>query len=124
MAFNDPNLSIQVEQLTRRLEAVESQLAVLSQRVGMSYPQAGGYSAPPSGGVSFDPKTGTVSFDPGPAAPPMGAPAGQYVDPQAGAIPAEVVALARSNKKIQAIKLYRELTGLGLKEAKAVVDRL
>jgi ribosomal protein L7/L12 len=35
-----------------------------------------------------------------------------------------VVALARSKKKIQAIKLYRELTGLGLKEAKDVVDRL
>jgi hypothetical protein len=124
MAFKDPNLSIQVEQLTRRLEAVESQLAILSQRVGVSYPQAGGYSAPPSGGVSFDPKTGTVSFDPAPAAPPMGAPDGQYVDPRAGAIPPEVVALARSNKKIQAIKLYRELSGLGLKEAKDVVDRL
>ena len=37
-------------------------------------------------------------------------------------IPQEVVALAQSGNKIQAIKLYRELTGVGLAEAKDVVD--
>jgi ribosomal protein L7/L12 len=37
---------------------------------------------------------------------------------------AEVVTLARSGQKIQAIKRYRELTGEGLKEAKEAVDRL
>jgi hypothetical protein len=131
MAFTDPNLSIQVEQLTRRLEAVENQLATLSQRMGVSYQPQAGYAAPSSGGVSFDPSTGTVSFDPGPAvfdpepaSSPMGMPAGQYVDPRFGAVPPEVVELARSGKKIQAIKLYRELTNLGLKEAKQVVDRI
>ncbi|GAA2605254.1 ribosomal protein L7/L12 [Streptomyces axinellae] len=36
----------------------------------------------------------------------------------------EVAQLARSDKKIQAIKRYRELTGEGLKEAKEAVDRL
>ena len=36
----------------------------------------------------------------------------------------EVSALVRQNRKIEAIKLYRELTGAGLKEAKEVVDRL
>ncbi len=35
-----------------------------------------------------------------------------------------VAELARQNHKIEAIKLYRELTGAGLKEAKEVVDRL
>jgi ribosomal protein L7/L12 len=35
-----------------------------------------------------------------------------------------VAELARQNHKIEAIKLYRELTGVGLKEAKEVVDRL
>ena len=131
MAFNDPNLSILVEQLTRRLEAVESQLAALSQRMGVPYSPQAGYAAPSSGGVSFDPSTGTVSFDPGPAAfdpepapAPMGAPTGQYFDPRFGAVPPQVVELARSGKKIQAIKLYRELTNLGLKEAKHVVDGL
>ena len=36
----------------------------------------------------------------------------------------EVVALAQSGKKIEAIKRYRELTGVGLAEAKEAVDRL
>jgi large subunit ribosomal protein L7/L12 len=36
----------------------------------------------------------------------------------------EVVQLARAGKKIQAIKLLREQTGLGLKESKDIVDNL
>ncbi|MGV4986231.1 ribosomal protein L7/L12 [Streptomyces sp. NPDC001709] len=36
----------------------------------------------------------------------------------------EVAALVREGKKIHAIKLYRESTGAGLKEAKDAVDRL
>jgi large subunit ribosomal protein L7/L12 len=36
----------------------------------------------------------------------------------------EVRILAASGKKINAIKLVREQTGLGLKEAKDIVDRL
>ena len=39
-------------------------------------------------------------------------------------VPSEVVALARSGNAIAAIKLYRELTGAGLREAKDVVDSL
>ena len=41
-----------------------------------------------------------------------------------GGVPAEVVALARAGKAIAAIKLYRELTGAGLIEAKTIVDSL
>ncbi|MEV4924330.1 ribosomal protein L7/L12 [Streptomyces roseoverticillatus] len=37
---------------------------------------------------------------------------------------ARITGLARSGQKIQAIKAYRELTGDGLAEAKAAVDRL
>lgn len=37
---------------------------------------------------------------------------------------AEIVALLRMRRKIEAIKLYREMTGTGLKEAKDVVDNL
>jgi large subunit ribosomal protein L7/L12 len=37
-------------------------------------------------------------------------------------VTAEVVALAQGGKKIEAIKRYRELTGVGLREAKDVVD--
>ena len=36
----------------------------------------------------------------------------------------EVVALASQGKKIEAIKRYRELTGVGLAEARDAVDRL
>ena len=36
----------------------------------------------------------------------------------------EVAALVRDGRKIQAIKVYREATGAGLKEAKDAVDRL
>ncbi|NUQ99530.1 MAG: hypothetical protein HOY79_24250 [Streptomyces sp.] len=36
----------------------------------------------------------------------------------------EVNALLRDGKKIQAIKVYREATGAGLKEAKDAVDKL
>ncbi len=37
---------------------------------------------------------------------------------------ADVVALLRQNHKIEAIKVYREHTGVGLKEAKDVIDRM
>jgi len=40
-----------------------------------------------------------------------------------GASP-EIVALVRSGKPIQAIKVYRQMTGAGLKEAKDAIDRL
>ena len=36
----------------------------------------------------------------------------------------EVAGLVRAGRKIEAIKLYRETTGAGLKEAKDAVDRL
>ena len=36
----------------------------------------------------------------------------------------DILALARSGQKIQAIKLYRQRTGAGLSEAKAAVDAM
>jgi ribosomal protein L7/L12 len=41
-----------------------------------------------------------------------------------GGVPAEVVSLARGGQAIAAIKLYRQLTGAGLREAKEIVDSL
>jgi ribosomal protein L7/L12 len=35
-----------------------------------------------------------------------------------------VAALARDGKKIQAIKVYRDVTGVGLKDAKDAVERM
>jgi ribosomal protein L7/L12 len=39
-------------------------------------------------------------------------------------LPADVIGLVTAGKKIQAIKRYRELTGVDLREAKAVIDGL
>jgi ribosomal protein L7/L12 len=47
----------------------------------------------------------------------------QYAPMNSGPeVPPEVRDLVRAGKKIQAINRYRELTGVGLKEAKDVVD--
>lgn len=40
------------------------------------------------------------------------------------AVDQDVVALARAGRKIEAIKRYREITGVGLKEAKDAVERI
>lgn len=37
---------------------------------------------------------------------------------------AEIVTLLRQNRKIEAIKVYREHMGVGLKEAKDVIDNM
>ncbi len=39
-------------------------------------------------------------------------------------IPADIIGLVAASEKIHAIKRYRELTGAGLREAKAVIDSL
>ena len=68
--------------VTRRIRRLEAQVALLSEKLGLPFEEAGAASG----------------------------------------VPQEVVALAQSGNKIQAIKLYRELTGVGLAEAKDVVD--
>jgi ribosomal protein L7/L12 len=44
--------------------------------------------------------------------------------PVSGGLPAEVVDLARAGKNIAAINLLRQLTGMGLREAKDVVESI
>jgi ribosomal protein L7/L12 len=46
------------------------------------------------------------------------------VNLEADALQDEIVRLVRANRKIEAIKLYRERTGVGLAEPKDFVDRL
>lgn len=46
----------------------------------------------------------------------------QATGPAVSAFEAELDQLIRSNQKIMAIKRYREVTGVGLKEAKDAVD--
>jgi ribosomal protein L7/L12 len=78
----------------RRLALLEQQVRLLSERVGVPCP--------------------TFGIDVDTSAPTQ-------LD---GSVPTEVVVLARAGSKIAAIKLYRELTGAGLREAKHVVDSL
>jgi ribosomal protein L7/L12 len=49
--------------------------------------------------------------------------AGRAAAPRDG-IPADVIGLVAAGQKIRAIKRYRELTGVGLKEAKVIIDGL
>jgi large subunit ribosomal protein L7/L12 len=58
-----------------------------------------------------------VAAMPGMAMPGAGAPAAEEEKTEF-----DLVLLSSGDKKIQVIKVVRELTGLGLKEAKAVVD--
>jgi ribosomal protein L7/L12 len=46
------------------------------------------------------------------------------VNLEADALQDEIMRLVRANQKIEAIKLYRERTGVGLAEAKTFVDKL
>ncbi len=80
--------------INRRLALLEHQVRVLSEALGVPC-------------ATFAPDVGTM-------APTQ----------LEGGVPAEVVALARAGKAIAAIKLFRELTGAGLREAKAVVESL
>jgi large subunit ribosomal protein L7/L12 len=78
----------------RRLALLEQQVRLLSEKLGVPCP--------------------TFGSDVGKTAPTQ----------LEGGVPAAVVALARAGKAIDAINLFRELTGAGLREAKAVVDSL
>lgn len=116
MAFDEPTSTI--HQINQRLAALEAQVAYLSQALGVS-PGA------QAGGWPFD-------GQPGQPQPTMGVPVpssgygslgpGGPVDPSGG-FP-DVVQLARSGRKVEAIKLYRQYTNVGLREAKAFVDSL
>jgi hypothetical protein len=52
------------------------------------------------------------------------APPAAVTEPEPGSIEAEVLGLMRRRKKIEAIKVYRQRTGIGLKEAKDFVEAL
>src|SRR4051812_50165881 len=56
------------------------------------------------------------------AAAPAGAPAGDGVAAEEESTTVDVVLTGPGDKKIQVIKVVRAATGLGLKEAKALVD--
>jgi ribosomal protein L7/L12 len=78
----------------RRLAMLEQQVRMLSEKLGVPCPPLG-----------HEAVTNTPA-------------------PSGGKVPAEVVDLARAGKSIAAITLLRQLTGMGLREAKDVVESL
>jgi large subunit ribosomal protein L7/L12 len=83
---------ISVLELSERIKALEEEFGVSATAVAAAAPAAGG-GAPHGGGGGEEEKS---SFD--------------------------VILTAAGDKKIQVIKVVRAATGLGLKEAKALVD--
>jgi len=81
-----------------RIRALEAQVAQLMAHLGLAAPVG-----PPPG---------------------WGAPGAVMAAPGAMGMPADVVELARRGDKIEAIKRYREITGVGLREAKDAIDAL
>jgi large subunit ribosomal protein L7/L12 len=83
---------ISVLELSERIKALEEEFGVSATAVAAAAPAAGGGGAAADGGGEEE----KTSFD--------------------------VVLTASGDKKIQVIKVVRAATGLGLKEAKALVD--
>jgi hypothetical protein len=92
----------------QRIERLEYQVAVLCRHLGID--PADGLLAPPAG-------LAPPSAGPLPPTPQDAVPAG--ADPR---LPREFYDFVAQGKKIQAIKVYREVTGVGLKQAKDFVD--
>jgi large subunit ribosomal protein L7/L12 len=84
--------SISVLELSERIKALEEEFGVSATAVAAAAPAAGG--APAGDGAAAEEESSTV----------------------------DVVLTAAGDKKIQVIKVVRAATGLGLKEAKALVD--
>ena len=85
--------SISVLELAERIKALEEEFGVSAQAVAAAAPAAGGGAAGGDGAAAEEVST-TV----------------------------DVVLTGAGDKKIQVIKVVRSATGLGLKEAKALVD--
>ena len=145
---DDYQLSTQINDLYQRLAALEAQVATLSSRLGVPFtPSASGAAFDPRLSTAPDPRAmnsaspnpaaASMGFDPmlTPVPPPapdpsFGAPLASAqpfsapADPRVAGLSAEVVDLVRRGKKIQAIKLYRELANVDLKTAKDVIDSI
>jgi hypothetical protein len=92
---------------------------------------ASGLQMPTSSSLDFDPVQDAIPNSFTPAGSAIGQSAAQVhginpgtnVSADAG-VPEYIIVLAKTGRKIEAIKEYRTHTGAGLKEAKEAVDRL
>ena len=98
--------SISVLELSERIKALEEEFGVSATAVAAAAPAAGGPEADGAG----EEESGTVDG---------GGDAAEAAEEQTAF---DVVLTGAGDKKIQVIKVVRAATGLGLKEAKALVD--
>lgn len=110
-----------LQDLAERIARIEQFLA----SSGLQAP-----SGPPGGmgsGQAFDSVPASFDAQPSFSNPDQiaAASAGMspFGPPQPGVVPPDILFLARSGKKIQAIAEYRRRAGVGLKEAKDIIDQ-
>ena len=108
-----------LQELSDRIARIEQALAASGQLA----PGSGAFSAGAgASGDGFDAVPVSFGAPPGFSAPPSFG--GPSVGPQPGFVPDDLVLLARSGKKIQAIAELRTRTGVSLKEAKNLIDQV
>src|SRR3954451_24814642 len=95
--------SITVLELSERIKALEEEFGVSATAVAAAAPPAGRAARGGAGAAGAAAADGAAAEDEGPGT-------------------VDVVLTAAGDKKIQVIKVVRAATGLGLKEAKALVD--
>lgn len=100
--FGSPQEQVDFDDLKARVAKLEAAVASLQAQVATA-------SGTAVGGIPY-------------GAAPAAVPSAGALPAEGGAWTAEVRALKESNQMIQAIKLYRQNTGLGLKEAKDAVE--
>lgn len=107
----------------QRIERLEAQVAMLLHHLGLNgreeFLPPPPYLPPPGAPTAFEPQDAVVGMGTG-----TGPGSGMSSMPRDPRLPPAFFEAMAANKKIQAIKIYRENTGVGLKEAKDYVDSL
>jgi hypothetical protein len=114
---------VQWSDLRPILRDMADRIARIEQFLAASGPQAPGDG---SGAVSGSSGQAADVFDSVPAsfdALPAAAGISSFSAPQRGAVPDDIVLMARSGRMIQAINEYRRLTGMSLKDSRAAVQQ-
>jgi hypothetical protein len=113
-----------LQDMADRIARIEQFLAASGLQAPTSGPSFAGGGGP---GEVFDSVPASFGASPVFSTPDQIAAASAGISPlgppQPGVVPADILLLARSGKKIQAIGELRKRTGVGLKEAKDIIDQ-
>ena len=114
------NQAAEIERLRNENRRLKAQVKSLELRLGGSYGQSGtsDYSQPGVYGDASEYAQGTYGAGDG----VVGAGAADYEAAAWLELTPEELHLVRMGKKINAIKIYRDRTGVGLADAKAAID--